>query len=90
MRGLCSGWILDYNLCEKNMAIYIHDKAYFNVLFGREYIVNGYHENGSFLGAANMFRPTVTQLNMEFSNGEKSQAHEELGHDSVGSLPRYE
>ena len=32
-------------------------KAYFNVLFGIEYIVNGYnaYENGSFfLGAANM------------------------------------
>ena len=47
----------------------VHDKAYFNVLFGSEY------ENGSF--------PTVTQLNMKFSTEKKkkekkNQAHVEL------------
>ena len=44
--GLCCGpgWILDYNLCEKIWQYEcIHDKAYFNVLFISEYIVNGSH-----------------------------------------------
>ena len=38
------GWILDYNLCEKIWQYEcIHDKAFFNVLFVSDYIVNGYH-----------------------------------------------
>ena len=40
--SLCCGWILDYiNLCEKKYGN--TSKVYFNVLFGSEYIVNGYH-----------------------------------------------
>ena len=33
-----------YNLCEKIWQCKcVHDEAYFSVLFGGEYIVNGYH-----------------------------------------------
>ena len=46
--GLCCGCKLDYNLCEKIWQYKcVHDKAYFNALFGSEYIVIIY-ENGSF------------------------------------------
>ena len=43
--GLCCGWILmNYNLYEKIWQYKcVHDKAYFNVLFGSEYLVNRYH-----------------------------------------------
>ena len=41
--GLCCGWILDYNLSEKIWQYKcVHYKAYFIVLFGSEYIVNGW------------------------------------------------
>ena len=55
--GLCCGWILDYNLCEKMwqyQCVGLHDKAYFIVLFGSEYM-DVIYENCIFcLGAANM------------------------------------
>ena len=36
-------WIITYK-CEKIWQYKcVHDKAYFNVLFGSEFIVNGYH-----------------------------------------------
>ena len=42
--GLCCEWVLDYNLCVKIWQYKcVHNKAYFNVLFTSEYIVNGYH-----------------------------------------------
>ena len=46
--GLCCGWILGFNLCEKIWQYKcVHGKAYLNVLFGSEYIVNGYHISSS-------------------------------------------
>ena len=42
--GLVCGWILDYNLCEKIWQYScVHNKSYFNILFGSQYI----HEKGS-------------------------------------------
>ena len=85
--GLCCGWILDYKLMWKNMAIQvcIHCKAYFNVLFGSEYIVNGYHayENGSCFRCCKyvvglLWHSSIWNFLMK--NKEKNQAHEELRH----------
>ena len=83
--GLCCGLILDYNLCEKIWQYKcVHDKAYFSVLFGSEYIVNGYHI-GLWKWQFFWWSKNVVGLlwhssiwNFLMKNKEKNQAHEEL------------
>ena len=60
----------------------VHDKAYFNVLFGSEYIVNGYHiQKMQFFRCCKyvvglLWHSSIWNFLMK--NKEKIQAHEEL------------